>query len=213
MCIHRPFSHPHLLTSHSRVLKLLNGGDHWGRKKRDCLTGKATSDPWRSLQKGILSLPQSSYLKLGKSFKEHSSCCSMPLFLIRDKPRQEQNSHHCKNQPMALSPKTSPPQICLRKRMKIAQATLSLIFPNFQMFCFATWGFACSKKATPQGKIAANSVTLLCQNTSRVELHIQKKISWKFWSTFSNLCLQQSNFHPPQSKRLKCLQRHCNGTT
>lgn len=46
--------------------------------------------------------------------------------------------------------------------MKIAQATLSLIFPNFHMFAFATRGFACSKKATPRGKIAANSVTLVC---------------------------------------------------
>lgn len=47
--------------------------------------------------------------------------------------------------------------------MKIAQATLSLMFPNFHMFGFATWGFACSKKkATLQGRIAANSVILMC---------------------------------------------------
>lgn len=55
--------------------------------------------------------------------------------------------------------------------MKIAQATL---FLNFPMFVFASWGFVCSKKATPQGKIAANSVTLVCQNPSREDLQSQK---------------------------------------
>lgn len=144
------------------------------KKKRDCLTGKATRDPWRSLERGILpqSPLQNSYLKLGKSFKEYSTCCS--IFLIRDKPRQVQRSR------ILTAAKTSQ-WSCHQKlhHHKSAQGSQQrlhrqLLFPNFQMFGFATWGFACSKKATPQGKIAANSVTLLCQNPSRAELHVQK---------------------------------------
>lgn len=117
---------------------------------RDCPSGKATS---ALPEKGILSqsLPQSCYLKLGKSFKEHFSCCSMLLFLIRDKSREVQNSHCCKNQPMVLPLKTSS-QICPRKLKRIAQATLNLIFPNFHMFGFATWGFCMQQKSNTVGK-------------------------------------------------------------
>lgn len=128
-------------------------------------------------EKGILSqtLPQSCYLKLGKSFEEHFSCCSMPLFLIKDKSKEVQNSHCCKNQPMVLPLKTPPPQICPRKIKRIAQVTLSLIFPNFLICLVFNMGLLrAAKKATPGGKIAANSVTLVCQNISRANLHIQK---------------------------------------